>query len=303
MTLRDKANLEDIISRQAAEERGARDAIMQNQRAMGRGGSGMELASKLMAQQGGATRAAQQGLDVAATAQERALQAIMQGGQMAGGMREQEFGEQARIAEAKDALARFNAANLQATEEANVGRRMAAKAQNLAEAQRIADQNVALAGEERKIRAGARQAQYENEMAKRNAVATMLGEKARNIREKQKEKAGFYGNIVGLGGNIAGLAALKSDERSKNIENEEPDLDEFMESLKPLAFTYKNPSSPGASDGRNIGVTAQDVEKTPAGRTMVVNTPDGKMLDMQKGFGVILAALAALHDKIESEKS
>ena len=298
LTIQDRAKLEEVVSRIGQEERGAREAIVQNQQAMGRGGTGMELAAKLIGQQGAATRASQTGTDIAALAEQRALEAIQQGGALAGNIRGQEFGEQAQIAEAKDALQRFNLENLRGVESQNVAARNAAKERNLSEAQRLADANVAAANKEREIRANAAQTQYENEMAKKSALAGLHQSKAQDIRERQKQKSGFTSGLIGAGGQIGATSLLASDERNKDIKGEEPDLDAFMESLNPKAFTYKK-SGANAPAGENVGVIAQDVESTPVGRTMVKNTPDGKMLDMQKGFGVILAALAALHDKLE----
>jgi len=52
-------------------------------------------------------------LDVSAQAQSRALQALMQGGQLGGQIRQQDFGEQSEKAQAQDAINRFNTANRQ----------------------------------------------------------------------------------------------------------------------------------------------------------------------------------------------
>lgn len=61
-----------------------------------------------MAQQAGADRAAMGGLQAAADARSRALQALQAGGQMAGQAEGQDFERAARVAESQDAIARFN---------------------------------------------------------------------------------------------------------------------------------------------------------------------------------------------------
>lgn len=48
---------------------------------------------------------------------------------------------------------------------------------------------------------------------------------------------------------------------------------------------------------------AQDAEKTAVGKTFVMDTPDGKMLDMKGGFGALLASVAHLNEKIEKLQS
>lgn len=86
---------------------------------------------------------------------------------------------------------------------------------------------------------------------------------------------------------------LKTDEgKSKNI------LTDFLDSLEPVHYRYKDPQKFG--EGPRYGVIAQDVEKTPVGQTFVRNTPEGKMLDQNVGFGVILASLANLNDRVRN---
>lgn len=299
LTATDKARIGEITSRIGQEERGAREAIIQREAERGRAGSGLELAALLENQQGAATRASQEGADVAAMAEQRALEALTQAGALGGQIRSQEFGEQSDVASAKDIMARFNAEHLNATNEANAARRMAAQTQNLAEKQRVSDTNAGIRGQNRQIAADAKQTAYENELDKRKSIAAALSAQAQEKLERAKQRDAFVGNLVGTAGTVGAAAVTKSDERSKNIDGDAPDMDSFMEALKPIAFSYKNPGSKGAAPGANVGVTAQDVEKTPVGKTMVKDTSGGKMLDMQKGFGVILAALAALHDKYE----
>src|SRR5690606_33373605 len=67
--------------------------------------------AKLQSSQAATDRNAQQGLDVAGMAQQRALQAMMERGNMSGQMRGQDFSQQAQIAAAQDAINSFNTAN------------------------------------------------------------------------------------------------------------------------------------------------------------------------------------------------
>lgn len=101
------AQAQQQIGRQ---ERGGREAILQNMQSRGMGGSGSELAASLVNQQGSADRSAQMGSSAAAAARQRQLSALAQSGQMAGQVRGQGFGEQATKAGGMDAVSRFNAA-------------------------------------------------------------------------------------------------------------------------------------------------------------------------------------------------
>lgn len=119
MTAQDKANMAKMQSEVAQADRGRREAIMQNMGSRGMGGSGMELLSQLQSGQAATDRASQSGLDIAGQAQARALDAIAQSGTLSGAMRDQDFGEQSKVAQAKDAINQFNTANANANSLAN----------------------------------------------------------------------------------------------------------------------------------------------------------------------------------------
>lgn len=110
LTLADRANLEKIRGQTATADRGRREAILQNMKSRGMGGSGMELLAQLDSSQAAGDQEAQASLDIAGQAQQRALEAMMQRGNMAGSIRGQDFDQDARIAAARDAANQFNAA-------------------------------------------------------------------------------------------------------------------------------------------------------------------------------------------------
>lgn len=121
MTATERAQLAKVQSEVAQADRGRREAVLQNMRVRGMGGSGMELMAQLQSSQAATDRASESGLNIAGMAQQRALQALNQAGGMAGGIRGQDFGEQSQIAAAMDAIAKFNAANTQQSNQFNAG--------------------------------------------------------------------------------------------------------------------------------------------------------------------------------------
>jgi hypothetical protein len=147
----------DAISRQQqaqaintanANEAGQRSAIVQNFAARGMGGAGAEMAAQLQASQGDANQAAAGGLQAAAGAQGRALQA-MQGASAAGSnLNASDYAQAAAAAQAQDAINRFNTANSQAVSNANVGANNAAQAATLANAQSVANANTGVGNEQ-----------------------------------------------------------------------------------------------------------------------------------------------------------
>lgn len=82
LTAADRAQLGQIQTQEDSAERGAREAILQNAQARGMGGSGIELLQQFQNQQDSATRKSQKDMDVAAMAQNRALQALQSAGSL-----------------------------------------------------------------------------------------------------------------------------------------------------------------------------------------------------------------------------
>lgn len=103
---------------------------------------------------------------------------------------------------------------------------------------------------------------------------------------------------------IGGLASMMtnlSDETQKvNITPADDSLKEFLSALGAHEYEYKNPDAPGAGEGKFVSPMAQELEKTELGKSMVIDTPQGKMVNYGKGFGTMLAG-AANHEKRISE--
>lgn len=97
--------------------------------------------------------------------------------------------------------------------------------------------------------------------------------------------------------------SIKSDERSKKDKGGF-DMNGFLDQLRAYSYRYKDPQTDGDGNnnaqGRHFGVMAQDLEKSDVGASMVRDTPRGKMIDMGKGFGVVLASLADLNKRLET---
>jgi len=142
MTLTDRANMSKVLSDVATQQKGAREGQMQALRARGMSGSGMDLAAALNSSQAGAQTANQNALNIEAQAQARALESLMSAGTLGGNIREQDYSEQAKAAEAQDLINKFNVANRQDVSNTNVSTRNSAQAQNLANKQALLNSNV-----------------------------------------------------------------------------------------------------------------------------------------------------------------
>lgn len=204
MNLTDKANLERVLSETDLQRRGAEGAIMQNLATRGMAGGGQELVQRQMASQGASNLASQQGLDIAAQAQRRALEAIMQGGQLGGQMESQQFGQERAKAEAADAIARFNAANQQSVMERNVGARNVAQMTNAQMAQQIANQNVAQRGQSQMYNLNLPQQQYENQLKRLGLIGVATGGAAEASARASEAQDRFMGGLLETGARAYG---------------------------------------------------------------------------------------------------
>lgn len=73
-----------------------------------------------------------------------------------------------------------------------------------------------------------------------------------------------------------------------------------LDKLKAYEYEYKDPSAAGAGEGKFNGIMAQDLEKAgPVGKSMVMDTPQGKMVDYGKGFSAILAAQVDFNERMK----
>jgi len=171
LTAIDRARMNQISQENATEARGAREALQQNAQRMGRGGSGLSLMDQMLGQQAAATRVSNEGVNTAAIAQQRALDAILQSGQLGGQMQSNEFNQKAQVAAAQDAINKFNAQNRQQVGLYNTTNSNNAQAANLAEKQRIADANVATANQQNLYNNSLSQQDFENKYKKAGGVA------------------------------------------------------------------------------------------------------------------------------------
>ena len=195
MTLTDRARLNQVLGDMGTAERGMREAALQGLRRRGMGGSGMELEASMMAGQQAAQQAAQQSLGVEAMAQQRALDALMQAGQLGGDIRGQDWNQASQAAQAQDAINRFNIANRQDVGARNIASRNAAQAANLQNKQDIMNQNVGLRNQAQQYNLGADQRRFDNEMKRATAMAGQQQGVADMYGDKANQTQQMWGNL------------------------------------------------------------------------------------------------------------
>jgi len=208
LTATDKAQLNDIQTEQNITAKGRNEAILSNARERGIGGSGLELTSRLLNEQEAANRASTQGTQVAANAEQRALQSLQAAGQLGGQMEAAQYGQQANKAAAQNAIDRFNAETQNQTNLYNVGTRNQAEAANLAATQDIANKNTGITNQERLNNAAQVQQDYQNKLSKAQGIAGAYTAQGNAITQGQQQEAGasagMLGGLLGTAGTVIG---------------------------------------------------------------------------------------------------
>jgi hypothetical protein len=92
-----------------------------------------------------------------------------------------------------------------------------------------------------------------------------------------------------------------SDERGKeNIKPADKKVQAFLDALSAKSYNYKDTNKPGTAEGTRTGIMAQDLERSDMGKELVTDTPSGKMVNTQQGFGAVLAAQSELNKRLKA---
>lgn len=116
--------------------------------------------------------------------------------------------------------------------------------------------------------------------------------------EQSKANRNQWWDIAKTGAGAALKFGTSSDiNAKKNVRSAGEDIDEFLSALQPSTYQYKDPSATGAAPGQHTGVMAQDLERSSVGRSLVTDTPQGKMVDYRKATPAMLASLVHVNDR------
>lgn len=243
LNVSDASMLDQIQRNSAIAEKGKEQQILQGMQQRGQAGSGSELAAKLSSAQNSANNAGSQSLQVGATATQRALEALMNSGQLGGQMRSQDFGEQSAKAQAQDVINQFNTRNRQAVIGQNVQANNAAQAANLQNKQNIMNQNTGLANQQTEYNTKAVQQNYENQLRKAQGIYSADNTQANNLlNQQQRSNDAFSGTMSGITGAAGAFAG------SQNQQN-------LVDLLK-NKYGYGSDAGGGGGSGSSNGVAS-----------------------------------------------
>jgi hypothetical protein len=144
------------------------------------------------------------GVNAAAQAEQRALQAIAESAQLGGQITQQDYSQAAQRAAAIDAINRYNAQNSQQQSNQNVQTRNLAQASNLDTAQQIAQYNNQIKNQQAEYNAQLPAQQFAMQMQKAGAMAGIAEPMANLYQQGFQNQAATQGNLIGgLGQNLS----------------------------------------------------------------------------------------------------
>ena len=112
--------------------------------------------------------------------------------------------------------------------------------------------------------------------------------------------------MLGMAQTVAPIAmmAMSDKKAKKNVRSAKDkdlmgpkEIDGFLNDLYAYQYNYKDA---GHGTGKQVGVMAQDLEKTQLGKQMVEKTPQGKQINAAKGLGLAMASQARLNQRLNS---
>lgn len=287
LTEEDRFNIEELIGDVGAQEMAQRRSIEQEMARRGMADSGTSLAAKLSAAQSGANRGRQEALNIGAQSAQQRQSALANLANAAGTMSQRDLNLQSQTASARDAIAQANARNRQ-----NVAQT------NLAARQAIENQRAQLSNQQQMYNRGLEQQQFQNRMAKAGAQNQAQSGIASTYAQQAQSKAAADANMFGTLGGL-GAAAISSDKNLKiNVESGDDKVKDMLNKLEPYQYDYKD-EAPVMEKEDQLGIMAQDLEKSPLGEEFVEEDMQGnKLVNYGKMGSTQLAASANLNKRL-----
>jgi len=297
-TEEDRAASRQLSRAVGADEQARQASILAEMAARGQASGGQELAARLASSQGAAARQAQSADQLAIDQANARKAALAQLGSQAGALRQQDYQEKSSAAQARDTINQFNALQRAQAAQTNLGNRQAQM-----------NQAAALQNQQQMYNKGLVQQQFQNQLSKASGQQAAAGNLAQNYQQQanaqaqaaQAQAQGTRDLLIGGAALAMSPALAMSDIRVKeNIQpasTKEGDLKDMLDKITPAQYDYKNEVG---GEPNQVGVMAQDLEKSKIGKQFVQEADDGtKMVDYGKMSPMFLAAIKDLTDRLD----
>lgn len=291
-TEEDRAASRQLSRSVGADEQARQQSILGEMAARGQASGGQELAARLSSSQGAAARQAQSADQLAIDQANARKAALSQLGSQASQFRGQQFQEQSSQAQARDTINQFNAMQ-----------RAQANQYNLGNQQSIANQGVATRNQDQAYNKGLVQQQFQNQLSKASGQQAASNNLAQNYQQQanaqaQASQAQAQGtrDLI-MGGATLAMSDVRVKENIQPASTQQGDLKEMLDKITPAQYDYKNEVG---GEPNQVGVMAQDLEKSKIGQQFVQEADDGtKMVDYGKMSPMFLAAIKDLTDRLD----
>jgi hypothetical protein len=116
--------------------------------------------------------------------------------------------------------------------------------------------------------------------------------------DEEDEEMRLHNFIMGRNNGMKKKSSSPANGSNMKVAPTDENVEKFLASLTPHMYKYKEGSV--ADDGGNthLGVMAQNLEKTEAGKAVVKDTPHGKMIDTNQLTGSLAASVGTLYERI-----
>lgn len=218
-----------------AEERAARESLLQdaanvaasniasiraNQASQGQqGSSGANLALQASMAQNAGNQAAKDARNLSVDMEKRALDAMLQSGDLARQIEQDTLNLDTRKAQAMDAIREFNTRNAQSVAGKNVQSRNTAQATNLQNAQDTMDKNTGLSNREKDIASANKAAEYAKKRQMQNDINALKMKKAGYSVDADRASSAGTRTIVGGAMDAIGTGIAAATKKATDDEN------------------------------------------------------------------------------------
>lgn len=207
MTPEMQAQLTAALDQTQTQEQGANASILDQMAQRGIPTSLMGSAAQ-MANAGNESQNANLTATTAAgQAEQNAINAMMNSGNLAGSIQGEQYNEAANKAAAQNAMQQWNAGATNTANLANAGYQEQSNAYNAENKQNVANQNTGLANQRTEYNAQIPETIFNNKITKASGQAGVAGNQANQATQAGNQQMGLYGALIGAAGDAFAPAA------------------------------------------------------------------------------------------------
>lgn len=106
----------------------------------------------------------------------------------------------------------------------------------------------------------------------------------------------FDGSLLGGGGLFGDIFKFSDKNLKKDIKPGKDEIQDFLDNLEAYKYSYKNPEH---GEGEQLGVMAQDLEKSRLGKESVKEASEGKIVNYSSLLPTITAAMSQMNERLK----